>query len=274
VKRIPPSFEAIHLRDTLVREEVLENFRISMRPWPPVAMALVVGIVLIHLAAVQMSGDLTPYAVIDPYTLQQTFYPEWQGALMVFGARAPYEITELHQYYRLLSCVFLHSDGMHLALNMIALFGLGRLCEAVYGAARFLWLFVFAGLCGSAASMTGEASIAVGASGSVFGLLGAGVVFGLRYKSELPRPLKRIFGRGLIPWVLLNIVIGLNVPQIDNLGHMGGLFGGAILALWMGNRVIRDEQGHPRNEQWMLAVSVGLVVYTLLRMGQSIQTYL
>ena len=122
--------------------------------------------------------------------------------------------------------------------------------------------------------MSGEASIAVGASGSVFGLLGAGVVFGLRYKNELPQPLKRIFGRGLIPWVLLNIVIGLNVPQIDNLGHMGGMFGGAILALLMGNRVIRDEQGHPRNEQWMMAVSVGLVAYTLLRMGQSIQTYL
>jgi rhomboid protease GluP len=210
---------------------------------------------------------------IHPITLQP-FYPEWENALMVFGARSTYEITELGQVHRLLSCVFLHGGGMHLALNMVALFGLGRLCEATYGRTRFLWLFVFSGLCGSLLSLNGGVGLSVGASGSVFGLLGAGVIFGFRYRNELPAPLKAIFGRGLLPWVLLNIVIGLNVPRIDNLGHMGGLAGGAFLALVMGNQVVRGERGNKRTEQVLLAVSLGLLVFTGLRMAESILAFL
>ena len=197
MKRSPPSFEAIHIQDALVREEVLENFRLSARKWPPVTMALVCSIVAVHLFAVYLVPRLDDF-FIHPITLQSV-YPPWENALMIFGARSTYEITELGQYYRLLSCVFLHGDGMHLTLNMFALFGLGRLCEAAYGKARFLWLFVFSGLCGSLVSLKGGVGLSVGASGSVFGLLGAGVVFGFRYRKELPSPLRAIFGRGLLP---------------------------------------------------------------------------
>lgn len=272
MKRTPPSFEAIHLRDTLVREEVMENFRACTQKWPPITVALVVGMVLIHLLATALAPDLQSF-LINPFN-RMSLYPEWENALMIFGARSAPEIYEGQQYYRLLSCVFLHGDGMHLTLNMVALFGLGRLCEAIYGKGRFLWLVVFSGLTGSAASLSGPASLAVGASGSVFGLLGAGIVFGFRYRRELPAPLRQLFGRGLIPWVLLNVVIGLNVPRIDNLGHFGGFAGGAVLAVVMGNRVIRDEQGRAENDQRLLGLSVGLIAYTLLRMGQSILLYL
>jgi len=272
MKRTPPSFEAIHLRDTLIREEVMENFRICTQKWPPITVALILGMVAIHLSAVSLAPELSSFRP-KFYTLAP-FYPEWENALMIFGARSAPEIIEGRQYYRMLSCVFLHGDGMHLTLNMVALFGLGRLCEAIYGKARFLWLVVFSGLTGSAASLGGAAGLAVGASGAVFGLLGAGIVFGFRYRNELPAPLKRLFGRGLIPWVLLNVVIGLNVPRIDNLGHMGGFIGGAVLALIMGNRVIRDERGNTSNDQRLLAVSVGLIAYTLLRMGESIRAFL
>jgi rhomboid protease GluP len=260
------------MREALVREEVLETFRLSARKWPPVTMALVGCCVGIHLAAMFLAPSLQSFT-INPFTLDP-FYQEWENALMIFGARSTFEITESGQYYRLLSCVFLHGDFMHLALNMVALFGLGRLCEATYGKARFLWLVVFSGLCGSVLSLKGGVGLSVGASGAIFGLLGAGVVFGFRYRKELPAPLKAIFGRGLLPWVLLNIVIGLNVPKIDNLGHMGGLAGGAFLALIMGNQVIRGEEGKAQVEQGLMAISIGLLAFTALRMGESIFAFL
>jgi membrane associated rhomboid family serine protease len=272
MKPAPPSFEAIHMREALVREEVLETFRLSARKWPPVSLLLVGACVGIHFAAVLLAPTLQSFTT-NPFTLQP-FYPEWENALMIFGARSALEITESGQYYRLLSCVFLHADILHLALNMVALFGLGRLCEATYGKARFLWLVVFSGLCGSILSLKGGVGLSVGASGSIFGLLGAGVVFGFRYRKELPSPLKAIFGRGLLPWVLLNIVIGLNVPKIDNLGHMGGLAGGAFLALIMGNQVIRGEEGKSKTQQALMAVSVGLLAFTALRMSESVLAFL
>lgn len=272
MKPAPPSFEAIHIREALVREEVLEKFRLSARKWPPVTMALVLSIVAIHLLAMKLAPELQSF-MNSPFTLQP-LYPEWENALMVFGARSTFEITESGQYYRLLSCVFLHGDFMHLTLNMVALFGLGRLCEATYGRARFLMLVIFSGICGSLLSLGGGVGLSVGASGSIFGLLGAGVVFGFRYRKALPGPLKAIFGRGLLPWVLLNIVIGLNVDKIDNLGHMGGLAGGAFLALIMGNQVIRGEEGKPQVQQFLFALSVGLIAFTLLRMTESIRAFL
>jgi membrane associated rhomboid family serine protease len=272
MKPAPPSFEAIHIREALVREEVLEKFRLSARKWPPVTMTLVGCIVAIHLLAVNLAPDLQSF-VDSPFTLQP-FYRQWENALMIFGARSTSEITESGQYYRLLSCVFLHGDFMHLTLNMVALFGLGRLCEATYGKARFLALVVFSGICGSLLSLGGGVGLSVGASGAIFGLLGAGVVFGFRYRKSLPGPLKAIFGRGLLPWVLLNIVIGLNVDKIDNLGHMGGLAGGAFFALIMGNQVVRGEEGKPQAQQYLFAISVGLIAFTFLRMAESVLAFL
>ena len=266
MKRSPPSFEAIHLNEALIREEVLENFRMSARKWPPVTTALLAIIVAIHFLAVSLAPDLDTF---KDYPTDQ-----WTNALLVFGARSTPEIVDAGQYYRTISCMFLHGDLFHLLLNGVALFGLGRLCEATYGKARFLWLFVFSGLCGSLLSLQGGVALSVGASGAIFGMLGAGVVFGLRYRKELPAPLRAIFGRGLIPWVILNIVIGLNVDKIDNLGHMGGLFGGCFLALVMGNQVIRDEGGSQQRDQIFFAVSIGLLAYTALRMIQSVTTYL
>ena len=116
----------------------MENFRACTQKWPPITVALIVGMVLIHLSATALAPDLDSF-FNSPYTLAP-FYPEWENALMIFGARSAPEILDGGQYYRMLSCVFLHGDGMHLTLNMVALFGLGRLCEAIYGKGRFLWL--------------------------------------------------------------------------------------------------------------------------------------
>ncbi|MEL6345401.1 MAG: rhomboid family intramembrane serine protease, partial [Myxococcota bacterium] len=88
----------------------------------------------------------------------------------------------------------------------------------------------------------------------IFGLLGAGFVFGWRYRARLPGPMSVFLRRRLAPWIVINLIIGMIIPFIDNLGHTGGLIGGSILAMILGNPVVPGEQS-PR---WMRWASVGL----------------
>jgi len=159
------------------------------------------------------------------------------SVLVYLGAMYSPRVSE-GEVWRLVSCLFLHGDGMHLLLNGLALYGLGRLCESVYGPIRFLWLFLVAGLCGSTLSWMGGNTASVGASGSIFGLMGACIVFGYRYRLVLPPHIGDMFRKKLLPWVGLNLMIGLMIPFIDNLGHVGGLVGGAVMAQVISNRVI------------------------------------
>src|SRR4029078_9861837 len=73
------------------------------------------------------------------------------------------------EYWRLVSCILLHGSGMHILLNAIAWFALGRLCESVYGPVRLLFLFMMSGICGSLLSWAGGNANSVGASGAIFG---------------------------------------------------------------------------------------------------------
>lgn len=175
---------------------------------------------------------------------------DWVGVL--FEARGPRLLAragamrapdvDQGELWRLASAMFLHGDALHLGLNALALVALGRLCEAVYGPLRFGWLFLLAGIGGASLSWVGGNPSTVGASGAIFGLMGAAIVFGWRYRDRLDGETGAFFRLRLLPWAGLNLVIGLVVPVIDNLGHAGGLVTGAILGAVLGNRVVPGEE--------------------------------
>ena len=130
---------------------------------PVVTVGLLVVIGLAHLLAGLIGfseGRITLAGIIvgDRPTSTLVF----MGAM--FGPK-----VGAGEVWRLVSCLFLHGDGTHILLNGIALYGLGRLCESVYGPTRFLWLFLFAGMSGSTLSFLGGNVASVGASGSIFG---------------------------------------------------------------------------------------------------------
>jgi tetratricopeptide (TPR) repeat protein len=112
---------------------------------------------------------------------------------------------------------------------------LGRNVEAFYGAWKLLGIFLISGLLGSIASARFSHAISVGASGGIFGLLGASVVFAFRWRAKLRSMLlsrvTRVMGTALLPWVGLNLALGVLVPRIDIAAHVGGLLGGALLAV-------------------------------------------
>ncbi len=260
-----PSFDALVLKDELIQARVGASFERQLRKMPPATTALVAACLLMHLAA-GVSDLLMGQTELLGVIVDARSTP----SLLLFGGRE-HGMVAGGELWRLLSCVFLHADGLHILLNGVALFGLGRLCEAVWGSLRMSVIFVVAGLAGSVLSQAGGVELSVGASGGVFGLLGAGAVFGFKAKNQLPAGLRRVFGRGLVPWIVLNLAIGLFVPRIDNLGHLGGLIGGVILALILADRVLPSSQASSRVDGF-LGVSLGAVL--ALTLGQVIRELL
>lgn len=156
-----------------------------------------------------------------------------------FGGRARDLVTQ-GEWWRTLSAGLLHGDLAHLAFNGFAWTGLGRLAEAVFGASRMLLVFMVSVLGGNVLSQVGDAPLSVGASGGIFGLMGALGAFGWRRGARMPEPLRAVFGRDLWPMVMLNLVIGLALPMIDNRAHIGGLITGGLLGLVLDDRVTMD----------------------------------
>jgi len=139
-----------------------------------------------------------------------------------------------HEYWRLFAAMFLHASVLHWAVNSWALYQLGTLYEVLFGSKRFILIYLATGLCASIASAvhvgTGNGA-SVGASGAIFGILGA-FIFSI-FRSPLYR--HQPWTRGLIGqfvfWIVVNIAIGYSLPFIDNVAHIGGLVSGLILGL-------------------------------------------
>ena len=127
------------------------------------------------------------------------------------------------EYYRMLTAAFLHAGLLHLAFNMFGLYLFGSQVEQIVGPTRFLALYLLAAVGGSACShFFGPAfTYGVGASGAVFGVLGAYFVI------ARARGLDTSQVGGLI---VVNLLIGAAVPRIDNAAHVGGLLTGAAIA--------------------------------------------
>jgi rhomboid protease GluP len=136
------------------------------------------------------------------------------------------------EYWRLVTPIFLHGGLLHFLFNMYALYNLGREVEAFMGTARFVLLFFYAGVAGTVFSLLFTPNPSLGASGAIFGLIGAQGVFLYRNR--------KLFGergrRGLqqiIMIALINLAIGLQ-GNIDNWAHLGGLLGGLALGWALG----------------------------------------
>ncbi len=147
------------------------------------------------------------------------------------------------EIYRLVSATFLHADALHLLLNTASLIVVGRVVEAVFGRVRMLCVFLISAMSGATASwLIGRTDTSVGASGGVFGLLGAIVIFGWRHRDDLPDDLGRVFRRRVAVIVVANLALGIPLQFIDDLAHLGGLAAGLIAGMLLSNEVTPGEQ--------------------------------
>ncbi|MCK8058714.1 MULTISPECIES: rhomboid family intramembrane serine protease [unclassified Fusibacter] len=141
--------------------------------------------------------------------------------LINFGAKFNYHIVE-GQWWRFVTAMFLHLDFMHILFNMAALFILSRPLEHLFGKVKFIAIYMLSGIGGVALSFAFNNSLSAGASGAIFGLLGAHLYLYFRNKDAY----RMIFGYDFLLLIGINLVYGFVNPGIDNLGHLGGLFAG------------------------------------------------
>ena len=141
-------------------------------------------------------------------------------------------LTADGQWWRLLSAAFLHGGAVHLFVNMFTLFDVGRLCERIFGTGRFLLLYLLSGLLGSAASVWWNPGVnSVGASGALFGVLGATFVFMLDRRNGVPVAVMKTHAASLAVFIIYGIANGLSSANIDNAAHLGGLVAGMVAGL-------------------------------------------
>ncbi|HVU69751.1 MAG TPA: rhomboid family intramembrane serine protease [Ktedonobacteraceae bacterium] len=151
--------------------------------------------------------------------------------LVTFGAKYTPDIVA-GQYWRLLTPIFLHANLLHLGLNMLNFLLLGLIIEHIFGHLRFVLLYLLTGVISILASLVfASQEVSVGASGAIFGLVGAYSVFILLHREAF-----RYHGILTIGWLILiigiNIGLGFVIPGIDNYAHLGGLLSGCLLG-WL-----------------------------------------
>jgi membrane associated rhomboid family serine protease len=181
-----------------------------------------------------------------------------KGVLVVEAVDSSGQLVGLAhgEWWRLLSAAFLHHGPIHLALNMLALWWFGQALEAALGRWRFLLLYLVSGLAGSAgALLLDPGALTVGASGAIFGILGAAIV--------LERQQTYVLGGSALGLLVVNLAFTFAVPNISIGGHLGGLAGGALGVLALS----RFGRGHAVYGRPGLLGIVGLVAIGVLSVG-------
>lgn len=153
----------------------------------------------------------------DPYTL------------IKFGANYRGTIA-YNEFYRLITCAFLHIGLLHLIFNSYALYVIGVQLESYFGKVKYIAIYLLSAVSASLMSIIFSDSISAGASGAIFGLLGALLYFGYHYRVYLGGVLKS----QIIPLIVVNLIFGFTMSGIDNAAHIGGLIGGALMAMAVG----------------------------------------
>lgn len=150
-------------------------------------------------------------------------------------------LTVSGQWWRLLTCVFVHGGLLHIAFNMWCLWDLGRLAESVYGHWTFAVVYLITGLSSSLASIIwNPVVLSVGASGAIFGI--AGALIASFYLGEFSMPRAQMTGmlRSVVVFVGYNLFFGAVIARTDNAAHVGGL----LMGLLLGALIAKVAPGH------------------------------
>lgn len=168
--------------------------------------------ICIFLLEVLKSGSLIE---IDIYTL------------IKMGAKFN-ELINYGEVYRFITAAFLHGGLIHIFFNMSALNIIGKEVETVYGGKKMIIIYLLSAIGGNVFSyLFNSIGISVGASGAIFGLLGAMLAFGIKERHRIGKK----YIKNIIETIGLNVIIGIAIPNIDNFAHLGGLFIGSLSAL-------------------------------------------
>lgn len=152
--------------------------------------------------------------------------------MLEHGGIYPVSITEKKEYWRFLTAMFLQFGFGHLLNNMVMLGAAGRILEEALGKVKYFLLYILAGLGGGILSYlqmikSGEYAVAAGASGAIFGIVGALCWIVLIHKGKY----ETLTGKGLLVMIALCLYYGVSTASVDNWGHIGGLVAGFVICI-------------------------------------------
>ena len=193
------------------------RLRFATRGYPIVTYTLIAVNLLIYLATGVLGGNL--------------FNPG-DNILYTYGVEATGLMrNDPTQWYRLLTAMFLHAGYLHIGLNMLSLYFVGVVTEALFGRGRFTLIYFASGLLAGVAeyvATVNAGTAALGASGAIFGIFGAFGAFVILRRQMLGRAAAPIISQWLF-WLIINLVFSVVDPQIALYDHLGGLVSGFIL---------------------------------------------
>ncbi|MEC1548377.1 rhomboid protease YqgP [Bacillus rugosus] len=178
--------------------------------------------------------------------------------LVAFGAKENSMIAA-GEWWRLLTPIVLHIGVAHLAFNTLALWSVGTAVERMFGSGRFLLIYLAAGITGSIASFVFSPYPSAGASGAIFGCLGALLYVALSNRKMFLRTI----GTNIIVIIIINLGFGFAVSNIDNSGHIGGLIGGFSAAAALGFPKARALGKRVLSAVILIALAAGFLYYGL-----------
>lgn len=196
-----------------------------------------------------------------------------QETLRRLGAQVN-PLVAVGELWRLVAAMFLHIGLQHILFNGWALFSVGREVEAMYGSAWFVVIYFAAGLAGNIAYYwLGDSILSAGASGAVFGLIGAEAAFFLTNRTLFGKlGSQRLGNLGVL--IAINLVFGFTVPGINNIAHLGGLVMGFGLGLLLAPRFavewrwdVTGAQGHAADRQRAVMRLAGTLAAVALLFG-------
>jgi len=216
----------------------------------PVTYALLIANIIFFIIPWILSmqrGDTGPYAAIPP------------DIALRFGAKHGFAIRYLHEYWRLVMPIFLHANLLHLAFNSFVLYQIGPQVEALFGARRFIFLYLTCGVFGFLSSTWwySPAFTSVGSSGALFGLIGVMI----SYLGQ--RSFARAYRAAFIRWAIFILLLGILFP-FDNAAHLGGLLAGLVLG-----RLVSDRRPVTTSERltvWLMGWGAAAIIFISLAM--------
>ncbi|MFV1960160.1 MAG: rhomboid family intramembrane serine protease [Planctomycetota bacterium] len=213
------------------------------RSTPSLIGWLVLSWVALYALSLWLSG-----AVTQPGSPVWAWGAPSPQVLVRLGAEVPAEV-ELGAWQQLVTHAFLHGFLLHLVLNAWIFVGAGRLLESVAGSARLWIVFVVSAVAGGVAHLLwGQGAVAVGASGGIFGVVGAVGAWSL----FSPHPAAPGVRRSILFFLVLSLLISL-LPGVGLAAHLGGLAAGAVVMLLLGPRRAQRPAGRPlRTLAWLL----------------------
>jgi rhomboid protease GluP len=165
------------------------------------------------------------------------------------------------QWWRLFTSMFLHVGLMHIAMNMWALWMVGRFIERALGTTSYLVVYLLSGWAGSVVSaLTKPMAVSAGASGAIFGVFGVMLAFVLRPRQTVPMAALRPLRGSTFSFLAINLVLGISAPAIDLAAHLGGLASGFVLGALFGHELSFEARRAARGRTLLLGTATMVVL--------------